>query len=178
MQEELNTRLLQKISYLEKGAVLGMIVCSCFFLAAILYFVKANVYVILISGLQKKVAHVRNKIKRKRVRRIGGKGKNEITNKAYFKLIVLAFVGVGSIYTYRTYYVEAAVITQLAIDEDTEVMDNTAGDIGEKSPKLYLESKGWIGGTGEFAQYLFSKDNRTFTIGVEENTFHSDLEKE
>lgn len=48
MQEELNTRLLQKISYLEKGAVLGMIVCSCFFLAAILYFVKANVYVILI----------------------------------------------------------------------------------------------------------------------------------
>ena len=40
MQEELNTRLLQKISYLEKGAVLGMIVCSCFFLAAILYFVK------------------------------------------------------------------------------------------------------------------------------------------
>ena len=76
------------------------------------------------------------------------------------------------------YYVEAAVITQLAIDEDTEVMDNTAGDIGEKSPKLYLESKGWIGGTGEFAQYLFSKDNRTFTIGVEENTFHSDLEKE
>ena len=178
MQEELNTRLLQKISYLEKGAVLGMIVCSCFFLAAILYFVKANVYVILISGLKKKVAHVRNKIKRKRVRRIGGKGKNEITNKAYFKLIVLAFVGVGSIYTYRTYYVEAAVITQLAIDEDTEVMDNTAGDIGEKSPKLYLESKGWIGGTGEFAQYLFSKDNRTFTIGVEENTFHSDLEKE
>lgn len=178
MQEELNTRLLQKISYLEKGAVLGMIVCSCFFLAAILYFVKANVYVILISGLKKKVAHVRNKIKRKRVRRIGDKGKNEITNKAYFKLIVLAFVGVGSIYTYRTYYVEAAVITQLAIDEDTEVMDNTAGDIGEKSPKLYLESKGWIGGTGEFAQYLFSKDNRTFTIGVEENTFHSDLEKE
>lgn len=178
MQEELNTRLLQKISYLEKGAVLGMIVCSCFFLAAILYFVKANVYVILISGLKKKVAHVRNKIKRKRVRRIGCKGKNEITNKAYFKLIVLAFVGVGSIYTYRTYYVEAAVITQLAIDEDTEVMDNTAGDIGEKSPKLYLESKGWIGGTGEFAQYLFSKDNRTFTIGVEENTFHSDLEKE
>lgn len=87
-------------------------------------------------------------------------------------------MGVGSIYTYRTYYVEAAVITQLAIDEDTEVMDNTAGDIGEKSPKLYLESKGWIGGTGEFAQYLFSKDNRTFTIGVEENTFHSDLEKE
>ena len=85
---------------------------------------------------------------------------------------------VGSIYTYRTYYVEAAVITQLAIDEDTEVMNNTAGDIGEKSPKLYLESKGWIGGTGEFAQYLFSKDNRTFTIGVEENTFHSDLEKE
>lgn len=66
----------------------------------------------------------------------------------------------------------------MAIDEDTEVMDNTAGDIGEKSPKLYLESKGWIGGTGEFAQYLFSKDNRTFTIGVEENTFHSDLEKE
>lgn len=178
MQEELNTRLLQKISYLEKGAVLGMIVCSCFFLAAILYFVKANVYVILISGLKKKVAHVRNKIKRKRVRRIGGKGKNEITNKAYFKLIVLAFVGVGSIYTYRTYYVEAAVITQLAIDEDTEVMDNTAGDIGEKSPKLYLESKGWIWGTGEFAQYLFSKDNRTFNIGVEENTFHSDLEKE
>lgn len=178
MQEELNTRLLQKISYLEKGAVLGMIVCSCFFLAAILYFVKANVYVILISGLKKKVAHVRNKIKRKRVRRIGDKGKNEITNKAYFKLIVLAFVGVGSIYTYRTYYVEAAVITQLAIDEDTEVMNNTAGDIGEKSPKLYLESKGWIGGTGEFAQYLFSKDNRTFTIGVEENTFHSDLEKE
>ena len=58
MQEELNTRLLQKISYLEKGAVLGMIVCSCFFLAAILYFVKANVYVILISGLKKKVAHV------------------------------------------------------------------------------------------------------------------------
>lgn len=132
MQEELNTRLLQKISYLEKGAVLGMIVCSCFFLAAILYFVKANVYVILISGLKKKVAHVRNKIKRKRVRRIGCKGKNEITNKAYFKLIVLAFVGVGSIYTYRTYYVEAAVITQLAIDEDTEVMDNTAGDIGKK----------------------------------------------
>ena len=42
MQEELNTRLLQKISYLEKGAVLGMIVCSCFFLAAILYFVKWN----------------------------------------------------------------------------------------------------------------------------------------
>lgn len=83
MQEELNTRLLQKISYLEKGAVLGMIVCSCFFLAAILYFVKANVYVILISGLKKKVAHVRNKIKRKRVRRIGCKGKNEITNKAY-----------------------------------------------------------------------------------------------
>lgn len=122
--------------------------------------------------------HGPHKIKRKRVRRIGGKGKNEITNKAYFKLIVLAFVGVGSIYTYRTYYVEAAVITQLAIDEDTEVMDNTAGDIGEKSPKLYLESKGWIGGTGEFAQYLFSKDNRTFTIGVEENTFHSDLEKE
>lgn len=103
MQEELNTRLLQKISYLEKGAVLGMIVCSCFFLAAILYFVKANVYVILISGLKKKVAHVRNKIKRKRVRRIGDKGKNEITNKAYFKLIVLAFVGVGSIYTYRTW---------------------------------------------------------------------------
>ena len=56
--------------------------------------------------------------------------------------------------------------------------DNTAGDIGEKSPKLYLESKGWIWGTGEFAQYLFSKDNRTFNIGVEENTFHSDLEKE
>ena len=45
------------------------------FLAAILYFVKANVYVILISGLKKKVAHVRNKIKRKRVRRIGDKGK-------------------------------------------------------------------------------------------------------
>lgn len=42
MQEELNTRLLQKISYLEKGAVLGMIVCSCFFLAAILYFVKSE----------------------------------------------------------------------------------------------------------------------------------------
>lgn len=105
---ELNTRLLQKISYLEKGAVLGMIVCSCFFLAAILYFVKANVYVILISGLKKKVAHVRNKIKKKELRRIGGKGKNEITNKAYFKLIVLAFVGVGSIYTYRTYYVRSS----------------------------------------------------------------------
>ena len=57
----------------------------------------------------------------------------------------------------------------ISIDEDTEVMDNTAGDIGEKSPKLYLESKGWIGGTGEFAQYLFSKDNRTFTIGVEDS---------
>lgn len=42
MQEELNTRLLQKISYLEKGAVLGMIVCSCIFSAAILYFVKAE----------------------------------------------------------------------------------------------------------------------------------------
>ena len=36
------------------------------FLAAILYFVKANVYVILISGLKKKVAHVRNKIKEKK----------------------------------------------------------------------------------------------------------------
>lgn len=178
MQAELNTRLLQKISYLEKSAMLGMIVCSCFFMAAILYFIKANVYVILISSLKKKAAHVRNKIKRKRVRRIGGKRKNEITNKAYFRLIVLVFAGVGGIYTYRTHYVEAAVIAQSAIDEDTEVIYNTAGDIGEKSPKLYLESKGWIEGTGEFAQYLFSKDNRMFTIGVEENTFYSDLEKE
>ena len=72
MQEELNTRLLQKISYLEKGAVLGMIVCSCFFLAAILYFVKANVYVILISGLKKKVAHVRNKKKKSETNRRQG----------------------------------------------------------------------------------------------------------
>lgn len=80
-------------------------------------------------------------------------GKNEITNKAYFKLIVLAFVGVGSIYTYRTYYVEAAVITQLAIDEDTEVMDNTAGDIGKKSKTIFrVKRMDW--GTGEFAQYL------------------------
>lgn len=178
MQGELNTRLLQKISYLEKGAVLGMVVCSCFFLTAILYFARANLYVILISSLKRKVVCVRNKIKRKRVKRIGDKGKNKITNKAYFRLIVLVFAGVGSIYTYRIHSVEAAVIAQSAIDENTEVIDNTSSDIGGKNPKLYLESKGWVGGTGEFAQYLFSKDNRIITIGVEENTFHSDLEKE
>lgn len=42
MQEELNTRLLQKISYLEKGAALGMIVCSCFFFGGNIVFCKSE----------------------------------------------------------------------------------------------------------------------------------------
>ncbi len=178
MQEELNIRLLQKISYLEKGAVLGMVVCSCFFLAAILYFVRANVYVIFIDSLKKKAVCVRDKIKSKRGKRIGDKAKKKVSNKEYFKLAVLVFVGIGSIYIYRIYCTEAAVITQAAVNENTEVIDNGTGNVEMKNPKLYLDSKGWIEGTGEFAQYLFSKDNKKFTIGVEENAFYSDVEKE